>query len=218
MLQSITRLNFDDLIYVKPAFLTYTLIRFTSNIGLGMKAGSVTLPFVKILTGITKKLIITLIDGRTVSVIASALRDSSGYVVGAITSIRDITERQRMMEENVAMRERLAATLEKIDHGVMLYDENRKIIFYNKKFMELTGSTASVLDSTDSLAGHTRRRGIVSNMDEIQEKMKGAYVSKKKTSVECLHNDGTPSMIYTVEPISTPAGRFLGFMATITEK
>ena len=171
-----------------------------------------------ITTGITKKSIIALIDGRTVSVTASALRDSSGYVVGAITSVRDITDRQRLMEENSAMRERLAATLEKVDHGVMLYDENRKIIFYNKKFMELTGSTANVLESTDSLAGYTRRRGIVTNMDEIQEKMKGAYVSRKKTSVECFYNDGTPSMIYTVEPISTPAGRFLGFMATITEK
>ena len=84
--------------------------------------------------------------------------------------------------------------------------------------MELTGTTASVLDSTGSLAGYTRRRGIVSNMDEIQEKMKGAYVSKKKTSVECLHYNGTPLMLLTFYPIYTPAGGFLGFMATITVK
>ena len=169
-------------------------------------------------TGMTTKTIIGLTDERTMSVTASALRDSSGYVVGAITSIRDITKRQKLMDENVAMRERLAATLEKVGEGVMLYDENRRIIFYNKKFMDLTRATARELETTDSLAGYTRRRGIVTNMDEIQGKMKSAYTSRKKTSVECFHNDGTPSTIYTVEPITTPDGMFLGFMATITEK
>ena len=97
----------------------------------------------------------------------------------------------------------------------MLYDQDRRIIFYNQKFKEITGASERNLETTDTLALHTRRLGIVTNMDEIQEAMKEAFVSKSKASVKCFHNDGTPATIYSVEPIVAQEGSFLGFMATV---
>ena len=51
MLQPVTRLDFDDFTELIPAFLTITLMIFTYNIGVGMTAGLLSYPLVKLLTG-----------------------------------------------------------------------------------------------------------------------------------------------------------------------
>ena len=51
MLQPITKLNFDDLSDVIPAFVTIVLMSFTYNLGIGMTAGFVVFPIVKIFAG-----------------------------------------------------------------------------------------------------------------------------------------------------------------------
>ena len=51
MIQPITRLDFDDFTELIPAFLTVTLMIFTYNIGVGMTAGLLSYPLIKLLTG-----------------------------------------------------------------------------------------------------------------------------------------------------------------------
>jgi AGZA family xanthine/uracil permease-like MFS transporter len=51
MIQPITRLDFDDFTELTPAFLTVALMIFTYNIGVGMTAGLLTYPLIKLLTG-----------------------------------------------------------------------------------------------------------------------------------------------------------------------
>jgi PAS domain-containing protein len=150
---------------------------------------------------------------KTISITASPFRNASGLIAGAIDSVRDVTQSQKLLDENMAMRECLTATMEKIEDGVMLYDQEKRIIFYNEKFKEIAGASKRNLETTDTLALHTRRLGLVTNMDEIQEAMKKAFVSKSKASVKCFYNDGTPTRIYSVEPIVAQGDKFLGFMA-----
>lgn len=51
MLRPITKLNFDDLTDVIPAFFTIILMSFTYNIGIGMTAGFVLYPIAKLVGG-----------------------------------------------------------------------------------------------------------------------------------------------------------------------
>lgn len=51
MIQPITRLDFDDFTELIPAFLTISLMIFTYNIGVGMTAGLLSYPLIKLCTG-----------------------------------------------------------------------------------------------------------------------------------------------------------------------
>lgn len=51
MIQSVTRLDFDDLTELIPAFLTIALMIFTYNIGIGMTVGLFSYPLIKACTG-----------------------------------------------------------------------------------------------------------------------------------------------------------------------
>jgi AGZA family xanthine/uracil permease-like MFS transporter len=51
MLRPITRIDFDDLTELVPAFAVVTLMSFTFNIGVGMTAGFVLYPLCKIVAG-----------------------------------------------------------------------------------------------------------------------------------------------------------------------
>lgn len=51
MIQPVTRLDFDDFSELIPAFLTIALMIFTYNIGVGMTAGLLSYPLIKLCTG-----------------------------------------------------------------------------------------------------------------------------------------------------------------------
>jgi len=51
MMESVTRLDFKDMTELIPAFATVVLMSFTFNIGVGMTAGFVLYPVVKLITG-----------------------------------------------------------------------------------------------------------------------------------------------------------------------
>lgn len=51
MIQPVTRLNFEDFSELIPAFMTIALMIFTYNIGVGMTAGLLSYPLIKLCTG-----------------------------------------------------------------------------------------------------------------------------------------------------------------------
>jgi len=55
MLKPVTQIDFNDLTELIPAFITISLISFSYNIGVGMTAGLITYPLIKLLTGRVKE-------------------------------------------------------------------------------------------------------------------------------------------------------------------
>ena len=51
LFRSITRIPFDDLTELVPAFGVIVLMAFTYNVGIGMTAGFVLYPFCKLISG-----------------------------------------------------------------------------------------------------------------------------------------------------------------------
>ena len=58
MMRSVTLLNFDDFTEILPAFLTIALICFSYNIGVGITAGLIVHPILKVATGRVRELTI----------------------------------------------------------------------------------------------------------------------------------------------------------------
>lgn len=55
MLKSVTQIDFNDLTELIPAYVTISLISFSYNIGVGMTAGLITYPLIKLFTGRAKE-------------------------------------------------------------------------------------------------------------------------------------------------------------------
>ncbi|MFZ2641270.1 MAG: PAS domain S-box protein [Verrucomicrobiia bacterium] len=77
---------------------------------------------------------------------ASPLHDQSGNVVGAIESVRDITRRKQAEEElqfrNVLLLTQQEASIE----GSLVVDEESRILTYNRRFVEMWGVPAKLLE------------------------------------------------------------------------
>ena len=70
---------------------------------------------------------------------AAALRDSKGEVVGAIESIRNVTDRKRAEEELELKNLILTTQQECSNDGILVVDESQSIISYNARFVTMWG-------------------------------------------------------------------------------
>jgi len=73
--------------------------------------------------------------------IATLLYNSSGEIIGAIESIRDITQRKRMEDALLTQTEYLTMLLEKSPTGIAIEDSNEIFSFLNARLTEMTGYT-----------------------------------------------------------------------------
>jgi len=80
-------------------------------------------------------------DGRAidVSISISALRNSSGEVIGASKIVRDLTEHRRMGRELANEQERFRVTLSSIGDAVIASDVDGRVTFVNPIASKLTG-------------------------------------------------------------------------------
>ncbi|QSZ66246.1 PAS domain S-box protein [Methanofollis aquaemaris] len=71
--------------------------------------------------------------------VASPLYDTKGTVVGAIESIRDITERKKAEEEREAARQKLLDIIDFLPDATFVIDTERRVIAWNRAMEEMTG-------------------------------------------------------------------------------
>ena len=78
--------------------------------------------------------------------IAAPLYDSKGDMVGAIESIRDITERKRI-DETLQFKNVLLSTQQEVSiDGILVVDEENRILSYNRRFIEMLGIPAKLVE------------------------------------------------------------------------
>ncbi len=78
--------------------------------------------------------------------IAAPLYDSKGNMVGAIESIRDITERKRI-DETLQFKNVVLSTQQEVSiDGILVVDEENRIISYNHRFIEMLGIPAKLVE------------------------------------------------------------------------
>jgi PAS domain S-box-containing protein len=127
-------------------------------------------------------------DGQIVSVslTVSAIRDSTGRIVGASTFARDITERKRGEE---ALRESISvlrATLESTADGILVVDREGKIRSFNRRFAELWRIPEPVLETKDSPELRQFVAGQLEDPKQFVEKTQELYDEAERESVDTL--------------------------------
>ena len=80
---------------------------------------------------------------------ASLLINEQDETIGGIVIIRDVTERKQFEEEQRQMLSLLNATLESTTDGILVVDNNGKIMSFNQKFVEMWNIPAFILVSKD---------------------------------------------------------------------
>ncbi|MEN6326563.1 MAG: PAS domain S-box protein, partial [Syntrophomonas sp.] len=72
---------------------------------------------------------------------ATPLYNAQGEMIGAIETIRDVTERKQMENELLNQAESLRMVLEQSPTGTAILDKDQKFVFVNPRLTEITGYT-----------------------------------------------------------------------------
>ncbi len=115
---------------------------------------------------------------------ASVLRDSRGNVVGAIESIRDITERRRAELDLKESQQRLADIIDFLPDATLVIDTEGKVIAWNKAIEQMTGIKAQDMlgkgDYEYALPFYGERRPIVIDLvleEHMRKEFEGKYIT-----------------------------------------
>lgn len=76
---------------------------------------------------------------------ATPLYDRDGNIVGAIETVRDVTDRRRMEEDLRDSQRQLADIIESLPDGTCVVDREGKIMYWNRAMEELTGYQSEVM-------------------------------------------------------------------------
>jgi len=109
-------------------------------------------------------------EGAYLSGRASPLFDPSGSIIGAIESLRDITEQKRITEELLESEERYRTAIENSSDAVAMI-KGREHLYVNRKFLEMFGfdNSGQVLNQPVGLITHPDDRERVVEMNRRRQ-------------------------------------------------
>jgi len=155
---------------------------------------------------------------------ATALYNSQGELVGAIESIRDITERKKAEEMLIMEKERLAITLKSIGDGVIVADTSGSILLINKAAENLLGWTQSeivnlpLMDYFHIVDAGTRIR----NKDLLQKVIETGNVIELAGKIILINKEGREYIISeSAAPVRDKDNNMIGIIIVfrdMTEK
>lgn len=164
-----SKLDFNLLEMVAPTEIERVEASFQSL----LKTGTLTDFHVNILTRKKEK--------KLVHINASIIYDK-GMPVAAQGIVRDITEAKEAEVQLIESENRLAGLIVNLDSGVLLEDENRKIVLTNKKFCELFGISLSPekLKGADCSSAAETNKVLFKNSESFVNRINDILKNKKE--------------------------------------
>ncbi len=160
---------------------------------------------------------------------ATPLYDSDGKIIGAIESIRDMTNLKRTEEKVCSIKQRLAQVIDFLPDATFAIDAEGKVVTWNKAMERLTGAKAEdMLDKGDyeyALPFYGIRRPILADLvltpeDRIEEEYDKIQRDGKTLTVEIFiptfgHNG---SYIWAkATPLYDSSGKVIGAIESIRD-
>jgi two-component system, cell cycle sensor histidine kinase and response regulator CckA len=93
-------------------------------------------------------------NGKWLLTTASAIKDSDGNIVGAMSIVEDVTEKKRVEEELRESREYLAQIINQISDPIFVKDSEHKYVLVNDAMCEFVGRPREQLLGRDSFDEH----------------------------------------------------------------
>lgn len=147
------------------------------------------------------------LNGKTIAIIASPVRDASGRIVRVVTTSRDVSERQEALDAIAVAEERLFGVVSLLDFPVIIFNEKNKIVFANDMFRELTSATDDDLVGLDTLLECLRP--LIKGFDRFEMVLRVATKTQKEEQINVQYKSGRKS-VWIIRPILSPSGRYLG--------
>ncbi len=151
---------------------------------------------------------------------AKPLYDRQANVIGAIETIRDVTENRRIIDELKTERKRFKILSESAPFGLVLFDRNGKFKYINNRFTELFG-----YEPNDMLDGktwfrkaypeHEYRKLVATEWIKFVETAKPGAQHPRIFKTTC--KDGNEKIINFI-PVKLETGEFLMTCEDITER
>ncbi len=160
---------------------------------------------------------------------ASPLYDSQGKIIGAIESIRDITEKKKIENKVCGMKRLLAEVIDFLPDATFSIDSDGKVITWNRAMEKMTGAKAEdMIDKGNyeyALPFYGVRRPILADLvlmseDEVNGKYDLLKREGKTLTVEIFIPTFGPSGSYLwakASPLYDPSGRLLGAIESIRD-
>lgn len=149
---------------------------------------------------------VTYADGTRRDVIfnKATFNDTSGSVMGMVGVLLDITERKRA-EDAVAFQNVLLSTEQEASiDGILVVDDNARILSFNRRFVEIMAIPAHLLESRDDGPVLSYVSNRMADTQRFMEKVKYLYEHQQESCQdEILLSDGTVLDRYTVPLLGT---------------
>ncbi|MCK4269554.1 MAG: PAS domain-containing protein, partial [Methanogenium sp.] len=161
---------------------------------------------------------------------ASPLYDSSGRVMGAIESIRDITERKLAEKKLAAAHQKMMDIIEFLPDATLVIDSDRRVIAWNRAIEEMTGVKAEEMigkgDYEYAIPFYGERRPILIDLvfageDELIQKQ---YSHIQRDGEVLIAETTLPSplgrrsiLMGTASPLYDSSGRVTGAIESISD-
>jgi PAS domain S-box-containing protein len=151
----------------------------------------------------------------------SPIKDETGAIVGISAIGRDITERRRA-EEALRFRNILLSTQQEASiDGILVVDENGKIISSNRRFADMWGISDDIMASGSDKRALQSVGDKLANPEEFLNKVKHLYKARNETSRdEIALKDGRTFDRYSA-PMFGPDKRYYGrvwYFRDLTER
>ena len=150
---------------------------------------------------------------RSFEIIASALRDSTGAIIGGIELVRDVTERARANEAIAAEKERLAVTLRSIGDAVIVTDLDGNVTLLNRLAETITGWIASeavgrpLADIFTIVDSQTRKK----LENPVKEVLSSGHTATLRDQPVLVRRDGSEVIVEdSAAPIRDARSRIIG--------
>jgi PAS domain S-box-containing protein len=160
---------------------------------------------------------------------ASPLYDSQGKLIGAIESIRDITEKKKIENKVCSMKRLLAEVIDFLPDATFSIDSDGKVITWNRAMEKMTGAKAEDMIGKGNyeyaLPFYGLRRPILADLvlmseDEVDGKYDSLEREGKTLTVEIFIPTFGASGSYLwakASPLYDPSGRLLGAIESIRD-
>jgi diguanylate cyclase (GGDEF)-like protein/PAS domain S-box-containing protein len=118
---------------------------------------------------------------------AAHLINEAGETLGGLVIVRDVTERERLEEEQRHMVSLLNATLESTTDGILVVDNDGKFTSFNQKFVDMWNLPPSVMASRDNRKALAHVLDQLKDPDGFLKKAKDLYILLDVESHDYVH-------------------------------
>jgi PAS domain-containing protein len=147
------------------------------------------------------------LNGKTIAIIASPVRDGSGRIVRVVTTSRDVSDRQKALADVFAAEQRLLGVISLLDVPVLIFDEDNNIVFINSLVRELISANDEDLVNLETLIECLRPQ--IKDFDQLEMWMRNTTRSRKLEQTTVQYKSGRETT-WTSKPIFSPSGIYMG--------